>query len=260
VDLELKGKAVLVTAASRGIGRAVAEEFLREGAHVTICARDQAGLQAAAEGLRPLGTLQAVRANLTQADDIERLVASSQRNGRLDALFINAGGPPAGRFEDFDDAAWQAAFEQNLMSGVRLVRAALPHLKAAAPSAVVQLMSWGVKEPIPSLILSNAIRAGAAGLAKTLSKELGPHGIRVNTVLPGRIDTDRLRALDEARARRENRPLDEIRKQQAGLAPLGRYGEAREVAKLVVFLASSRASYITGATVQADGGLVGSLL
>lgn len=260
MDLELKGKAVLVTAASRGIGRAVAEEFLREGAHVTICARDQAGLQATAEALRSLGTVQAVRANLAQAEDIERLVASSQRNGRLDVLFVNAGGPPAGKFEDFDDGAWQSAFELNLLSGVRLIRAALPHLKAAAPSAVVQLMSWGVKEPIPNLILSNAIRPGAVGLAKTLSKELGPLGIRVNTVLPGRIDTDRMRSLDEARARRENRPLEDVRKEQARLAPLGRLGEPKEVANLVVFLASARASYITGTTIQVDGGLVGSLL
>ena len=167
------------------------------------------------------------------------------------------------KFEDFDDSAWQRAFELNLLSSVRLVRAALPFMKATGGGAIVQLMSFVVKEPglwVGNLILSNAIRAGAVGLAKTLARELAPFAIRVNTVLPGRIDTERSRGLDAGRAQREGRSREELHAEQARQVPLGRYGRPEEVAAMIVFLASPRASYITGATVQVDGGLVASLL
>ncbi len=260
MDLGLKGKTVLVAAGSRGMGRAVAEGFLREGAAVTVCARDAAVLERTRAELAQTGSVRVVSADVTKPEDIDRAVREAARGGRLDVLFVNAGGPPAGKFEDFDDAAWQRAFELNLLSGVRLIRAALPFLKAAGGGSIVQLMSWGVKEPIPNLILSNAIRPGAVGMTKTLSRELAPYGIRVNTVLPGRINTERLQSIDAARAQREGRSIHELQAEQTRQVPLGRYGQPEEVAAMIVFLASSPASYITGVTVQVDGGLVGSLL
>lgn len=263
MDLELKGKNVLVAAGSRGIGRAVAEAFLQEGATVTICAREAAILERARTEMGKWGAVRTVSADVTRAADIETAVRQAAVNGRLDALFVNAGGPPAGKFEDFDDSAWQRAFELNLLSSVRLVRAALPFMKATGGGAIVQLMSFVVKEPglwVGNLILSNAIRAGAVGLAKTLARELAPFAIRVNTVLPGRIDTERSRGLDAGRAQREGRSREELHAEQARQVPLGRYGRPEEVAAMIVFLASPRASYITGATVQVDGGLVASLL
>ncbi len=260
MDLGLKGKSVLVAAGSRGIGRAVAEAFVREGAVVTICARDAAVLERTRAELAQLGTVRAVSADVTRGEDVLRAVHAAAPAGHLHALFANAGGPPAGKFEEFDDAAWQRAFELNLLSSVRLVRAAVPLMKAGGGGAIVQLMSYAVKQPIPGLILSNAIRAGAVGLAKTLATELGPIGIRINTVLPGRIDTDRLRNLEVGQAQREGRSLDAVRADQIRQIPLGRYGEASEMAALIVFLASPRASYVTGATIQVDGGLINSLL
>lgn len=263
MDLELKGKNVLVAAGSRGIGRAVAEGFLQEGATVTICARDAAMLERARTEMGKWGAVRTVSADVTRAADVETAVRQAAVNGRLDALFVNAGGPPAGKFEDFDDSAWQQAFELNLLSSVRLVRAALPFMKATGGGAIVQLMSFVVKEPglwVGNLILSNAIRAGAVGLAKTLAREFAPFAIRVNTVLPGRIDTERSRGLDASRAQREGRSREELHAEQARQVPLGRYGRPEEVAAMIVFLASPRASYITGATVQVDGGLVASLL
>jgi len=260
VDLELRGKTVLVAAGSRGIGRAVAEAFVREGASVTVCARDQASLERTRDELRPLGAVRTVTADVTRAEDISRALREAAPAGRLDVLFVNAGGPPAGKFEDFDDPAWTRAFELNLLSSVRLIRGALPLMRAAGGGSIVQLMSYAVKQPIPGLILSNAVRAGATGLAKSLATELGPLGIRVNTVLPGRIDTERLRSVETAQAQREGRPLEAVRADQQRQIPLGRYGQPGEMASLIVFLASPRASYITGATIQVDGGLIGSLL
>ncbi|MHB1134348.1 MAG: SDR family oxidoreductase [Chloroflexota bacterium] len=259
MDLGLRDKVAIVTAASQGMGKAVALGLAREGAKVAICSRRQEAISAAGEEIeRATGSeVLALAADVTRPEDIERVVASTmQRFGRLDVLVTNAGGPPAGKFDDFaDDAAWQAAFNLTLMSVVRLVRAAVPHMRAQGGGRIINIQSLSVKQPIDSLILSNAVRPGVIGLAKTLSFELAGDNILVNNVCPGRIATARVTENDQARAQREGRSLEEVTKQQQATVPLGRYGQPEEFANMVVFLASERASYITGATIQVDGGL-----
>ena len=259
MDLGLKGKVALVAGASQGIGRATALGFSREGAKVSICARGEDKLKEAAAMIRGEtgGDVLALVADMTRLEDIQRFVAKSiEQFGRLDIVVTNAGGPPPGEFMKFTDEDWKAAFRLNFLSALRLTREAVPHLRKVGGGRVINISSYAVKEPIPGLVLSNAVRSGAIGLAKSLSRELAKDNILVNNVCPGRIDTERARKLNQSRAERLKRPVEEINREMAAEIPLGRYGTAAETGDLIVFLASERASYITGTTIQIDGGLV----
>jgi 3-oxoacyl-[acyl-carrier protein] reductase len=194
---------------------------------------------------------------MTKADDITRLVeATVAAYGGVYTLVNNTGGPPAGLFEQFDDAAWQKAFELNLLSYVRTIRAALPHLRESGGGRIVNFTSTSVKSPLDNLILSNAFRTGVLGLSKTLASELGPSGILVNVVGPGRIQTDRITHLDTMRAGKAGVSIEQIRTESAKAIPLGRYGEPDEMARLAVFLGSPANTYVTGQTILVDGGMV----
>jgi 3-oxoacyl-[acyl-carrier protein] reductase len=263
VDYQLRGRVALVTAASRGIGRGIAEALAAEGVRLVIASRDQAAISRTADEIANAYQAEVVpvAADVSSADAAERLVsAAAERFGGLDILVNNSGGPPGGRFTDFDDAAWQSAFDLLLLSVVRMVRAALPHLRASGAGRIINVESSSVKEPIPGLILSNSLRAGVAGLAKTLADELAPDQITVNTVLPGQILTDRLRGGFVESAGRAGVDVDELaRAEVAKVVPLGRVGEPADLANLVAFLCSELASYLTGLVVAVDGGRIRSI-
>ena len=263
MDLGLGGRVALVAAASRGLGKAIAWELAREGAAVAICARGKEDLKRTAQeiaedtGSRVL----AVTADVTVTRDVLNLVDTVVRNlGRLDILVNNAGGPPPGPSLTFSDEDWRAALELNLLSTVRLTRAAVPHMKANGWGRIINLTSVAVKQPIPDLVLSNAARSGVIALAKTLALELAPDGITVNSVCPGFTRTERVLELAQARAEREGMDLEEVLAAYERQIPMGRMGRPEELAALVSFLASERAAYITGTAVQVDGGYVRGIL
>jgi 3-oxoacyl-[acyl-carrier protein] reductase len=263
MDLGLKGKVALVAAASRGLGKAVTWEFAREGAHVAICARGEEVLRATALEISvdTGGEVFPVVADVTKPEDIQQLVfAVEEHFSQIDILVNNAGGPPTGTFIDFDDEAWEAALQLNLMSTVRLCRAVLPGMQARRWGRIVNITSASVKQPINGLILSSAARSGVVGMAKTLANECAIEGITVNNVCPGYTLTDRVKSLAEERARKEGKTVQKVIENYAADIPARRLGRPEELAALVVFLASERAAYITGTTIQVDGGYVRSLL
>jgi 3-oxoacyl-[acyl-carrier protein] reductase len=263
VDLGLEGKVALVAAASQGLGKAAAMRFAAEGARVAICARHRETLQATAQEISAVtgSEVLPIVADLTRAGDIERLLADTVAHyGGLQILVTNSGGPPAGYFADFSDADWQEAVNLTLMSAVRLIRAALPHLRQSGWGRIVNITSISVKQPLDNLILSNSIRAAVVGLAKTLSRQVAAEGITVNNVCPTYILTERVRELAELRAKEQGSSVEEAIAHFSQDVPLGRIGQPEEVADLIVFLASERASYINGTTIQVDGGRFPGLL
>lgn len=263
MDLGLQGRVAIVGGGSKGIGRAVAALLAAEGARVVIAARGAEALDAAASEIRAAtgADVLPVACDMARDTDIEALVRRTvEAYGAIDIIVNNAGGPPPGRFEQHDDAAWQHAFATNLMSVVRLVRASLPHLKASGQARVINITSTAVKEPIDGLILSNSIRLGTTGLAKTLSRELGPDGITVNNVGPGLTMTGRIRPVIEAQANAEGRAFEDVAADRARRIPVGRLASPEDIAGMVVFLASAQARHVTGQTILVDGGSTGAVM
>jgi 3-oxoacyl-[acyl-carrier protein] reductase len=263
VDLGLKGKVAMVGGASKGLGFAVARALAAEGAVVSISSRDAAAIESAASKIHAEADAEvlAVAADARSASALEAWRDETlSRFGRLDMLFTNTGGPPAGRFVDFDDAAWQSSFELLVLSVVRLVRLTIPALKENGGGAILVSTSSSVKEPIPNLALSTSLRASVSALAKTLALELAGDRIRVNQLIPGRLSTDRVRELDGINAKRAGVSLEEQEKRAAAAIPMGRYGNPDEYGRAAAFLLSDAASYLTGATLQVDGGAIRSVL
>ncbi|MEP6832149.1 MAG: SDR family oxidoreductase [Gemmatimonas sp.] len=261
MDLGLTGKVALVSGASKGLGYGVARALASEGARVSICSRDINNITAAAVKLtNETGAEVAPFAvDVTNANDIQTWIdASVSKFGKIDALLVNAGGPPGGPFKSFTDAQWQAAFELTLMSAVRMIRGVLAHLNSDA--SILTITSSSVHEPIERLVLSTVMRLGVAGLVKTLADELAPQRIRVNNLIPGRFDTERVAQLDAAAAARTGLSTEEVRTLSIAKIPLGRLGTIDDFGRAATFLLSPAAAFISGTSLRVDGGMLRSIV
>lgn len=257
MDLGLQGKVALVAGGSQGLGKAVAMEMIREGAKVAICALDDPQLPGAVEEIKAAtgGDIIGIPADLTDADQARNFIRQSlEHYGTVDVLVNNAGGPPNKTFLEIDDELWDFGFRLNLMSTIRMTREVVPIMMEKRWGRIINMTSISVKQPIDGLILSNTVRSGVVGLAKTLSNELASYNITVNNVCPGYTMTDRVRNLAIDVAQKEGTEPEAIIKRWESTIPMGRLGSPEDFAALVTFIASERAGYITGASIQIDGG------
>ena len=260
MNLGLQDKVALVAASSKGLGYGVAKALASNGARVSLCSRTKSEVEAAAAtlaaetGVETLATAVDVR----EADELQAWVDKTVAAwGAIDCLLVNAGGPPAKTLKEVSDADFQAAFELTLMSSFRMIRLTLPHMPAGG--SILTVTSGSIKEPIPRLGLSTIMRAGVAGMVKTLADELAGDGIRLNNLIPGRIDTDRVAQLDAVASEKTGLSIDEIQRRSIASIPLGRYGTIDDFGAAGAFLLSPAASYITGATLRVDGGAMRSI-
>jgi 3-oxoacyl-[acyl-carrier protein] reductase len=262
MDLGLKGKRALVLAASRGLGYACALGLAREGCDLVVCSRDGGRIEEAAERIRAEtgARVHPVAMDVGSAESARELVGVAvEQFGGLEIAIHNAGGPPAGDFASITPEQWQGAFNLNLMSFVHLVHAVTPEMKRAGYGRIIAITSSSIKQPIPNLVLSNAMRTAVLGTTRTLAKDLARDGILINILAPGRISTERIGELDAAVAKRSGRSLEEVQEESMASIPLGRLGTPEEFANVAVFLASQAASYVTGAVIQIDGGKLDAL-
>ena len=254
MDLNLSQHRFLVGGASHGLGAATARALAAEGARVAGAGRDP---QALADALGPIGGIP-VAVDLSTPDGPPAAVRQAvQAMGGLDGLLVNTGGPPQGSFAALDEAAWERAIAGTLLSSIRLIREALPHLREGHDPAIAVILSSSVREPIPGLVTSNVLRPGLVGLIKSLVGEIAP--IRINGVAPGRFDTERVRSIDETRAAETGQTVEAIQDQTRARIPLGRYGDPDEMGRVIAFLLSPAASYLNGVILGVDGGLIRSL-
>ncbi|MGM8212371.1 SDR family oxidoreductase [Virgibacillus sp. W0430] len=263
MDLYLENKTVIVTGASKGLGKAIAMELAKEDAFVFISSRTESTLkEAAKEIIETTGNenVHYVTCDMKDKNQIERLINEvKKKRETVDVLINNAGGPPAGGFLDMDEADWYHAFEQNLLSVVRMTKAVIPYMKKQQEGRIVNITSSSIKQSIDQLILSNTMRPGVLGLTKSLAQEFAPYNILVNTVGPGMIETDRTIELNRAWAKEKGIDAEELMKEATEKIPMKRYGQPDEFAKMVVFLASGANTYITGQGLVVDGALVKAL-
>lgn len=263
MDLGLRGKVALVAAASKGLGRAIAHELAVEGASVAMCARGEEALERARDEIAESTGAEviAVAGDVSRAGDVERIArATIEKFGRVDILVTNAGGPPSGKFESLTREMWQQAVDLTLMSVINLTSAVLPGMKERKWGRVINVTSIAVKQPVDGLMLSNSLRSAVTGFARTLANEVAPLGITVNNILPGYTRTERVEQLSEAAAKRDGTTHEAAVGKWEAEIPMRRLGEPREFAALAAFLASERASYITGTSISVDGGWIKGLL
>jgi 3-oxoacyl-[acyl-carrier protein] reductase len=259
MDLGLRDANVFVAASSRGLGRAAALQFSREGAQVVVNGRNVQRVEETALTIAQEtgGNVIALPGDVTDSSTVQELVNQAASDlGGLDVLVTNAGGPPPGSFDTTPLDVWEEGFQLSFMSAVYLIHAALPYLRQSTRAAILTVTSTSVKQPIDNLILSNSLRMGVIGLTKSLAKELGPEGIRINSILPGWTRTDRVTELMQSRAQKQGITVDEAVARQAAGTPLARMGEPGEFANVAVFLCSPAASYVTGVMVPVDGGSI----
>ena len=263
MDLELKGKVAIIGGASKGLGRACADVLAEEGARITICSRTREDLEQAAEEIRDAtgAEVLAFAGDLEKYDTIKELVNTTvERFGRLDIMVNNSGGPPLARSYNATEEQWETAVQRSLFFFARMSREAVPHLKRQGGGRIVNILASTVYQPIPNLALSGATRLGVVAFAKSLADEVGRDGILVNNVCPGSILTERMLSNVTSRAKELGISVDEGLAQRASETAVGRIGDPKELAYLVAFLASGKSSYITGATILVDGGLVRSVM
>ena len=263
MDLELKGKVAIVGGGSKGLGRAAADVLAAEGASVAICSRSKPDLEKAAQEIRDTtkSDVFAFAGDLDKHDTIKALIAETvKRFGRLDIMVNNSGGPPLARSHNATEEQWEAALQRSLLFFARMSREALPHLKKSGSGRIINVLASTVYQPIPNLALSGVTRMGVIAFAKSLADEVGRDGILVNNVCPGSLLSERMLSNVTARAKELGVPVEQALADRAAETAVGRVGDPKEMAYLVAFLASSRASYITGTTMRVDGGLVRSLM
>lgn len=260
MKLGVENKHYLIAAGSKGLGRAVAEVLCAEGAHVCIGSREEAHVRDTVDTLNALdstGTAIGCQLDASDADSIQQWHAYGVAKwGQVDGLLVNAGGPPPGGFDEFSEQDWQQAFELTLMSAVRMIRLVLPDMKERRSGSIVTVTSMTVKEPVPGMLLSNVMRSGVTSLVKSIASECGPFGIRVNNLMPGRIFTDRIVQLEQATAARTGKSVETVRAEAEAAIPLGRAGQPEEFGRAGAFLLSDASSYINGASLAVDGGLM----